>query len=198
MNHKSVTHVCFFAILKCTNAIYISHLFFQVVVTEVMGGGKFYVQTVADQRVAAIQQQLASLKIHEAPVVGAFNPAKGDIVLAQFTYDNSWNRAMVIYKNFLLQKVHTENYLLLIYYNRLSERNSLYRSIKCSHAIDPIWGLHTGLCLVYNLISCKSSWLISEHHQSACINITNIFLGLFFEQLLVLLYLLAVANNFLF
>nr|CAD1836694.1 unnamed protein product [Ananas comosus var. bracteatus] len=68
----------------------------KVVVTEVMGGGKFYVQTVADQRVAAIQQQLASLKIHEAPVVGAFNPAKGDIVLAQFTYDNSWNRAMIV------------------------------------------------------------------------------------------------------
>lgn len=48
-----------------------------------------------DQRVASIQQQLASLKLKEAPVIGAFNPAKGEIVLAQFSLDNSWNRAMV-------------------------------------------------------------------------------------------------------
>ncbi|KAE8727131.1 TUDOR-SN protein 1 isoform 2 [Hibiscus syriacus] len=67
----------------------------QVVVTEVLGGGKFYVQTVGDQRVSAIQKQLASLNIEEAPVIGAFNPKKGDIVLAQFSMDNSWNRAMV-------------------------------------------------------------------------------------------------------
>lgn len=67
----------------------------QVVVTEVLGGGKFYVQTVGDQRVASIQQQLASLKLKEAPVIGAFNPVKGEIVLAQFSLDNSWNRAMV-------------------------------------------------------------------------------------------------------
>ena len=68
---------------------------FQAVVTEVLDGGKFYVQAVADQKVSAIQQQLASLNIKEAPVIGAFNPKKGDIVLAQFTADNSWNRAMV-------------------------------------------------------------------------------------------------------
>lgn len=70
-------------------------MFIQVVVTEVLGGGKFYVQTVGDQRVAAIQKQLASLSLQEAPVIGAFNPTKGDIVLAQFNMDNSWNRAMV-------------------------------------------------------------------------------------------------------
>ena len=64
-------------------------------VTEVLGGGKFYVQTVGDQKVASIQQQLASLSLQEAPVIGAFNPKKGDIVLAQFSADNSWNRAMV-------------------------------------------------------------------------------------------------------
>ncbi|CAN0915950.1 Ribonuclease TUDOR 2 [Linum grandiflorum] len=68
----------------------------KVVVTEVLGGGKFYVQTVGDQRVASIQQQLASLKIQEAPVIGAFTPKKGDIVLAQFSADNSWNRAMIV------------------------------------------------------------------------------------------------------
>nr|GEX15747.1 ribonuclease TUDOR 1-like [Tanacetum cinerariifolium] len=69
---------------------------FKAVVTEVLDGGRFYVQAVADQKVSAIQQQLASLNIKEAPVIGAFNPNKGDIVLAQFTADNSWNRAMVV------------------------------------------------------------------------------------------------------
>ncbi|KAI3684387.1 hypothetical protein L6452_33610 [Arctium lappa] len=68
----------------------------KVMVTEVLGGGKFYVQTVADQKVASIQKQLASLNLKEAPVLGSFNPKKGDIVLAQFTADNSWNRAMVV------------------------------------------------------------------------------------------------------
>ncbi|RWR73163.1 nuclease domain-containing protein 1 [Cinnamomum micranthum f. kanehirae] len=66
----------------------------KVVVTEILGGGKFYIQTVGDQKVAAIQQQLASLSLQEAPVIGAFNPKKGDIILAQFSADNSWNRAM--------------------------------------------------------------------------------------------------------
>ncbi|KAG9447344.1 hypothetical protein H6P81_013472 [Aristolochia fimbriata] len=69
---------------------------FQAVVTEVLGGGQFYIQTASDQRVASIQQQLASLNLQEAPVIGAFNPKKGDIVLAQFSADNSWNRAMIV------------------------------------------------------------------------------------------------------
>ncbi|KAJ0536778.1 putative micrococcal nuclease [Helianthus annuus] len=68
----------------------------KVVVTEVLGGGKFYVQAVEDKKVASIQQQLASLNLKEAPVIGVFNPKKGDIVLAQFSADNSWNRAMVV------------------------------------------------------------------------------------------------------
>ncbi|GAV82791.1 SNase domain-containing protein/TUDOR domain-containing protein [Cephalotus follicularis] len=68
----------------------------KVVVTEVLSGGKFYVQTVGDQTVASIQQQLASLKISEAPVIGTFNPTKGEIVLAQFSADDSWNRAMIV------------------------------------------------------------------------------------------------------
>lgn len=74
---------------------YPAFLHFQVVVTEVLGGGKFYVQQVGDQTVASIQQQLASLNLQDAPVIGAFNPKKGDVVLAQFSADNSWNRAMV-------------------------------------------------------------------------------------------------------
>ncbi|KAI7979273.1 Ribonuclease TUDOR 1 [Camellia lanceoleosa] len=57
----------------------------KVTVTEVLGGGKFYVQVVGDQKV-----------IQEAPVIGAFNPKKGDIVLAKFSADDSWNRAMIV------------------------------------------------------------------------------------------------------
>nr|XP_018439421.1 PREDICTED: staphylococcal nuclease domain-containing protein 1-like [Raphanus sativus] len=68
----------------------------KVVVTEVLGGGRFYVQTVGDQKVASIQNQLASLSLKDAPIVGSFNPKKGDIVLAQFSLDNSWNRAMIV------------------------------------------------------------------------------------------------------
>ncbi|KAL3512036.1 hypothetical protein ACH5RR_024753 [Cinchona calisaya] len=68
----------------------------KVIVTEVLGGGKFYVQSVSDQKVASIQKQLASLNFQEAPLIGAFNPKKGDLVLAQFSADNSWNRAMIV------------------------------------------------------------------------------------------------------
>ncbi|XP_028770468.1 ribonuclease TUDOR 1 [Neltuma alba] len=68
----------------------------KVVVTEILGGGKFYVQSVGDQKIASIQQQLASLNLHEPPVIGTFNPKKGDIVLCHFLADNSWYRAMVV------------------------------------------------------------------------------------------------------
>ncbi|KAF7840208.1 ribonuclease TUDOR 1-like [Senna tora] len=68
----------------------------KVMVTEVLGGGKFYVQTVGDQKIASIQQQLASLNLQEGPVIGAFNPKKGDIVLCNFLADNSWYRAMIV------------------------------------------------------------------------------------------------------
>lgn len=68
----------------------------KVVVTEVLDGGRFYVQIVEDKKIASIEQQLASLNLQEAPVIGAFNPKKGDIVLAQFSADNSWNRAMIV------------------------------------------------------------------------------------------------------
>ncbi|KAF7833594.1 ribonuclease TUDOR 1-like [Senna tora] len=68
----------------------------KVMVTEVLGGGKFYVQKVGDQKIASIQQQLASLNLQEAPVIGAFNPKKGDIVLCNFLADNSWYRAMIV------------------------------------------------------------------------------------------------------
>ena len=64
-------------------------------VTEVLGCGKFYVQPAGDQKIASIQQQLAFLNLQEAPLLGAFNPKKGDTVLCHFLADNSWYRAMV-------------------------------------------------------------------------------------------------------
>ncbi|KAL1196830.1 Ribonuclease TUDOR 1 [Cardamine amara subsp. amara] len=67
----------------------------KVVVTEVLEGGRFYVQSAGDQKIASIQNQLASLSIKDAPIIGSFNPKRGDIVLAQFSLDNSWNRAMI-------------------------------------------------------------------------------------------------------
>eukprot|EP00252_Welwitschia_mirabilis_P024927 TRINITY_DN7610_c0_g1_i1.p1 TRINITY_DN7610_c0_g1~~TRINITY_DN7610_c0_g1_i1.p1 ORF type:complete len:993 (+),score=268.32 TRINITY_DN7610_c0_g1_i1:311-3289(+) len=69
----------------------------KVVVTEVLGGGKFYVQLAKDQKVSGVQQQLANLNISERPPpLGGFSPKKGDLVLAQFSVDGSWNRAMVV------------------------------------------------------------------------------------------------------
>ncbi|KAH0931223.1 hypothetical protein HID58_008340, partial [Brassica napus] len=54
----------------------------KVAVTEVLGGGRFYVQTVGDQRVASIQNQLASLSLKDAPIIGSFNPKRGDIIVS--------------------------------------------------------------------------------------------------------------------
>ncbi|RLM64504.1 hypothetical protein C2845_PM16G06490 [Panicum miliaceum] len=100
----------------------------KVIVTEVIGGGKFYAQIVGDRRLDNIRQELASMKFNDASenwnakdkvdtlkdkiLVGTseaedlsanvpsdvvpFNPTKGDVVLAQFTLDNSWNRAMIL------------------------------------------------------------------------------------------------------
>ncbi|KAJ4756132.1 Nuclease domain-containing protein 1 [Rhynchospora pubera] len=66
----------------------------KVVATDVLSGGMFYVQKVGDADV--VQQKLAALSIKDAPVIGSFNPTKGSIVLAHFSLDNSWNRAMIV------------------------------------------------------------------------------------------------------
>ncbi|KAL8123218.1 ribonuclease TUDOR 1-like [Apium graveolens] len=69
----------------------------QVVVKEVLGGGRFYVQAAADRKMASIiQQKLASLRLQEPPAIGSYNPKKGDLVIAQFSQDNSWYRAMIV------------------------------------------------------------------------------------------------------
>lgn len=70
----------------------------KVEVTQVLESGKFYVNIIEDQNTASIQEQLASLNLQEAdPITDIdFKPKKGDIVLAQFSEDNSWNRAMIV------------------------------------------------------------------------------------------------------
>lgn len=63
--------------------------------TEVLGGGKFYVQLVEDSNVASLQKQLANLNLKETPLLGTFNPQKGDTVLCLFGADKAWYRALV-------------------------------------------------------------------------------------------------------
>ncbi|KAE8649665.1 hypothetical protein Csa_012973 [Cucumis sativus] len=60
----------------------------KVIVTEVLDGDKFYVQTIPDQTATSLQQQLETLNLQEVPLICGFSPKKGDIVLAQFSSDN--------------------------------------------------------------------------------------------------------------
>jgi hypothetical protein len=65
-------------------------------VTDILGGGRFYIQSVEDARVGAIQQSLEGLRLKDMHMLpSTFQPAKGDTVIAQFTGDDSWNRALV-------------------------------------------------------------------------------------------------------
>ncbi|GJU67044.1 ribonuclease TUDOR 1-like protein [Tanacetum coccineum] len=58
--------------------------------------GHLLVKVVSDPNVASIKQQLTYLSLKDAVVSGAFNPKNGDLVLAQYSGDKSWNRAMVV------------------------------------------------------------------------------------------------------
>jgi staphylococcal nuclease domain-containing protein 1 len=66
-------------------------------VTDILGGGRFYIQSVEDARVGAIQQSLEGLRLKDMHMLpSSFQPAKGDTVIAQFTGDDSWNRALIV------------------------------------------------------------------------------------------------------
>ncbi|XP_010908182.1 ribonuclease TUDOR 1 isoform X1 [Elaeis guineensis] len=135
----------------------------KVVVTEVLGGGKFYVQTVADQKVAAIQNQLASLNLQEAPVIGTFSPTKGDIVLAQFSVDNSWNRAMIV--NGPRGAVESQQDKFEVFYIDFGNQEIVPYS--CLRPLDPSVSSSPGLAQLCSLAYIKVPNLEDDFGQEA-------------------------------
>eukprot|EP00897_Mesotaenium_endlicherianum_P003964 jgi/Mesen1/3596/ME000020S03125 len=69
----------------------------KVQVTEVLGGGKVYLRPVAGTRMAAIEAALKELELSDKPAApGSFQPKKGDLVVAQFSADDSFSRALIV------------------------------------------------------------------------------------------------------
>ncbi|XP_044493022.1 ribonuclease TUDOR 1-like [Mangifera indica] len=135
----------------------------KVVVTEVLGGGKFYVQQVGDQTVASIQQQLASLNLQDAPVIGAFNPKKGDVVLAQFSADNSWNRAMIV--NAPRGNVESSNDKFEVFYIDYGNQEVVpYSNLR---PMDPSLSVAPGLAQLCSLAYIKVPGLEDEYGPEA-------------------------------
>ncbi|CAI5460517.1 unnamed protein product [Closterium sp. Yama58-4] len=69
-----------------------------VQVTEVLGGGQFYVVESASGLLPRLEGAIKELQLNEAkaPAPGTFAPKKGEFVFAQFSADDSWARAMVV------------------------------------------------------------------------------------------------------
>uniref|UniRef100_A0A1D1XXB6 Ribonuclease n=1 Tax=Anthurium amnicola TaxID=1678845 RepID=A0A1D1XXB6_9ARAE len=145
----------------------------KVVVTEVLGGGKFYVQTVEDQKITSIQQQLALLNLQEAPVIGAFNPTKGDIVLAQFSVDNSWNRAMIV--NAPRGAIESVNDNFDVFYIDYGNQETV--PYRCLRPIDPLVSSAPGIALLCSLAYIKVPNLDEDFGQEAAEFLSEYTLG---------------------
>ncbi|CAI9767251.1 unnamed protein product [Fraxinus pennsylvanica] len=141
----------------------------KVMVTEVLGGGQFYVQSVVDQKVAAIQKQLASLNLQEAPVLGAFNPKKGDIVLAQFSADNSWNRAMIV--NAPRGVVESSNDKFEVFYIDYGNQEAV--TFSQLRPIDPSVSSAPGLAQLCSLAYLKVPTVEEDYGQEAAFRLSE-------------------------
>ncbi|XP_052182373.1 ribonuclease TUDOR 1-like [Diospyros lotus] len=145
----------------------------KVTVTEVLGAGKFYVQIVGDQKVASIQHQLTSLSLHEAPVIGAFNPKKGDIVLAQFSADNSWNRAMVV--NAPRGAVESPKDKFEVFY--IDYGNQEFVTYSQLRPLDPSVSSAPGLAQLCSLAYIKVPSLEEDYGQEAAVRLSDLTLN---------------------
>ncbi|KAI6675794.1 hypothetical protein NL676_003700 [Syzygium grande] len=145
----------------------------KVVVTEVLGGGKFYVQTVGDQKVLSIQRQVASLNLQDAPLVGAFNPRKGDTVLAQFSADNSWNRAMIV--NAPRGNVESVNDKFEVFYIDYGNQEVVpYSRLR---PLDPSLASSPGLAQLCSLAFVKVPTLDEDFGQEAAVYLSELTLS---------------------
>ncbi|KAK7399303.1 hypothetical protein VNO78_10484 [Psophocarpus tetragonolobus] len=135
----------------------------KVMVTEVLGGGKFYIQPVGDQRIASIQQQLSFLNLQEAPLLGAFNPKKGDTVLCLFGADKSWYRAMVV--NGPRGPVESPNDMFEVFYIDYGNQEEVpYSQLR---PIDPSVSAAPGLAQLCSLAYVKVPNLEEDFGQEA-------------------------------
>ncbi|KAI4383006.1 hypothetical protein MLD38_008892 [Melastoma candidum] len=145
----------------------------KVRVTEVLGGGQFYIQTVGDLKLSSVQRQLAALSIQEAPVIGTFNPKKGDIVLAQYSADNSWNRAMIV--NAPRAAVSSASDKFEVFY--MDYGNQEVVTYDHLRPLDPAVASTTGLAQLCRLAHMKVPSLEEDFGQEAAEYLSELTLG---------------------